>query len=387
MKQVKIDFNFHPLKIIHGLGPVGNVPPSQSYDATQNIWLPDYTLANLVLQEKVVLHDPDGVIPDGSIADKLASMSVYEVVDGVETLITPENTGYTVTTTGANAGQIVVRKNSEVSSPITVRVKGKYYDTRTQQTLEFYDSYLIPCANATTLQDAEIDVPTESIFDPFHDTPTLTVTAAHRIGTTKTPYDAGHLHFVWQRVAQDGTVAEITGLNDEDFPFTISGQCNETLTIDRELMGNVCAIRMYAVYNPVEAVFNITESTPRVDFGMRRRLPAYSYDAIGSTSNINPGTKYLAAKAVVKDSQGVIENPETQLSLLWYTAAGSNAPTTLVYDQCAHGVTAMIPTDKMNTVYGMVYALDVKDLGALLPITDSTGKVLTDADGAIIVGH
>ena len=72
MKQVKIDFNFHPLKIIHGLGPVGSVPPSQSYDATQNIWLPDYTLANLVLQEKVVLHDPDGIIPDGSIAAKLA---------------------------------------------------------------------------------------------------------------------------------------------------------------------------------------------------------------------------------------------------------------------------------------------------------------------------
>lgn len=389
MKTKRIDFDFHPLRILHSLGTSGSVPANQRYDASQNTWIPDFTAANLTLQLSISIQDQDGVLPNGSIIDKLASLSFYEVVNGVETLITAENTNYIVNTSGVNAGRIIIKKNASVASPITVRSVATYYDTRMAQTLTIKDSVLITCSNATTLQTAEIDVAKESVWNPFTDTDNLAITATHRVATTATAVDATKLLCKWYRKDSDGVYTEITGAFG-DFPFTILGVSKETLTVNRRIMGNVCALKVVTLYDPT-GLSNFVESpiTPMVELSIRRRIPAFDYDITGIPNNIPPTTKVIGPKCTVQDANGVIADPLRELSIFWYRATNTLKPTAIVYEPmpCAQGVSPTISTEKMDKTYGMVVGVEVKDLGALLPLSDSDGKVLLDADGKILLGH
>lgn len=388
MKTQRLDFNFAPLRVLHSLGPSSTVPAAQSYDASQNIWVPDYTTTYLLLQESIDIIDPDQVMPNGSVLQSLASLEVWEVIDGVQTLITPDNPNYVISKSGGTAGQIIVKKNAVVEHPMTIRVKATFNDTRLKQLITVYDSYLIICKNATTLQVAEVDTPQQSVFDPFHDADLLPITGAHRVGTTLSAYDPAKLQFRWYYVNSDNTTREITGQNDEDFPFTISGDCHETLNVNRRLMGSACSIRMQALYDASgSGTFAVTPWTPAVEISMRRRVPDIDYDIMGLPPNIPPGTEYVSPTCSVMDTLGVIPDPLSELMVVWLRATNKASANGLVYEPCAWGLSPQIQTNVMSSDYGMLVGVDVQDLGPLLPVTDADGKVLTDADGKILFAH
>lgn len=388
MKSKRIDFNFTPLRVLHSLGPESSVPASQSYDASLNLWVPDFTATFLLLQEKIDIIDPDQVLANGSVLGQLASMEVWEAIDGQQVLITPDNPDYTVVTTGEQAGQIIVKKNATVEHPITIRVKATFVDTRLQQVITVYDAYTISCKNATTLQVAEIDTPQQSIFDPFHDVDQLAITGAHRVATTLSSYDPTKVKFRWEYVNSDNTTREITGTSDEDYPFTISGDCCQTLTVDRRLMGSACALRMYAMYDATgNSTFEVTPWTPKVELSLRRRVPEIDYDIMSIPDFIPSGTDFITPTVSVIDTKGVISTPLQELSVIWLRATNTATANGLVYVPCAAGLAPTIPTDIMHTNYGMMISVDVSDLGPVLPIADKDGKVLLDSDGKLIVGH
>lgn len=388
MKTKRLDFNYKPLRVLHSLGPSSTVPAAQSYDASQNTWVPDYTATYLLLQESIDIIDPDNVMTSGSVLQSLASLEVWEVINGTQTLVTPDNPNYAVSSSGDTAGQIVVKKNATVEHPITIRVKATFNDTRLRQVITIYDSYLITCKNATTLQVAQVDMPQQAIFDPFHDVDAMPYTGMHYVGTTMSDYDPTKLRFKWEYVNSDNTTREITGTADEDYPFVISGDCHETLTVNRRLMGSACSIRMSALYDATgSGTFAVTPWAPKVDISMRRRVPEVDYDIMGLPSEIEPGTEYISPTCSIFDTVGVITNPLAELRVVWMRATNTASANGIVYEPCAWDIAPKIRTELMTSEYGMMVALDVQDLGPLLPVTDADGKMFTDADGKMIIGH
>ena len=111
MKTKRFDFNFKPLQLNITISVDGSVPDKQNYNADADEYTPDYTVTPLILQPLVSRLDKDEIVSPGNINTLLANVKWYEIVGGVRTLITSENTHYEVTASGGQAGRIKVKKN------------------------------------------------------------------------------------------------------------------------------------------------------------------------------------------------------------------------------------------------------------------------------------
>ena len=130
MKTKRFDFNWKPLQLQISFAVDGSVPDRQNYNADALEYTPDYTLTPLIIQPNVSILDKDEVLRAGLINQALANVRWYENINGVSTLIAPDNANYEIVTSGGNAGRIKVKRNAQPKVPITLEFYAEYSDTR-----------------------------------------------------------------------------------------------------------------------------------------------------------------------------------------------------------------------------------------------------------------
>lgn len=171
----------------------------------------------------------------------------------------------------------------------------------------------------------------------------------------------------------------------EDFDVTISDD-TATATIHRKLMGERIDIRCKAKYNKNGEYKDVelTDASPSALISVIRRIPKFEFDIQGIPTNIPPGSQTIAPVAVVRDTNGDLNDYEKELLPLWYMAT-NKASGELSYQQVAHGKEPILPTKLMSQNYGAVVGLEVVDLGPLCKMADNNGNIFVDNDRALIL--
>ncbi len=386
MRTKRFDFNFKPLRIITSFGVVGSVPGRQTYDGNTDGYIPDLSLTPLQLRLSVSRQDKDEALPHGEINNLLTNVTFTQILDGVSTIITAGTSGYSITTSGNNAGSILVSKNIAPLHPITIKVEADYLDTRLNQVHHIMETFLIVCDNSTeVVPEVEVDIDDQTVWDPYSDPDSVTITAGLRIGKPLVAYDS-HLKFVWLKKRSNDTFTEVGTDDTEDYDMAVSGDCDKCLTINRRLMGSDTEIKCVALYNKNGAASSMSPSatSPVRCISLARRIPDYEDDFTGVPLNIPPGSLYLNPTAVLRDTKGIIENPDREVHLIW-KGATNQASGSLTYTQIGHGVSPILPTSKIVSELGMVLGLDVVDAGPIGALEDSDGKLVEDSDGSLIL--
>lgn len=396
MKTRRFDFNFKPLQISCNFSVDGSVPDKQNYDAASGEFTPDYTLTPLIIQPQIGRMDKDDFLPSGNINHELTNIKWYEIVGTtatkladvsgsvtVGTLITTSNANYEITTSGAQAGRIKVKKNAQPNVPITLRFYAEYVDSRTNQIFKIQSLFPIECKNATKFAPMLLlDAADVTVFNPLVDQALQTVHASLRLGVDEC--EAKNRAFVWEVFRADNTWSAV-GVDNMDYDVSVSDD-GTSCTVDRSLMGEQLTLRCRAKYsdsgNPTAVTLNNAAPCKVVQFV--RQIPKYDFDMMGLPVNIPSGLLAICPEAYIYDNNGEIPNPERELLPLWYVAT-NKASGSLSYTQVAHGMTPTIPTAAMSNLHGGVYGLDVVDVGPDVPWEDSDGYVFEDSDGNVIL--
>lgn len=383
MKTRRFDFNWKPLQLQISFAVAGSVPDKQNYSTDTQEYTPDYTLTPLIIQPVVSIIDKDEVLGAGRINHALTNIRWYQNINGTQTLIDGNNSSYEITTSGGDAGRIKVKKNAEPKIPITLIFYAEYVDSRNGQVLIIQGSYQITCSSASDQIRVELDAADQTIFNPLSDPQTQTIKATVWLGDAKC--DASKYALVWEVL--DGSTWRTAGSDEVmDYDITVNGS---SVTINRWLMGTDMYLRCRAKYsadgNPESVA--LTDASPQAVVSFVRRIPKYEFDFTGVPYNVPAGILSVAPTAIIRTTNGEIENAEKELLPLWYIAT-NKASGSLSYSLVAHGISPIIPTAKMDDNYGGVIGLDVIDrgyAGAFVDAADSA--VMCDADGSVLIIH
>jgi hypothetical protein len=376
-----LNFAFHTLLLNKSITVIGSVPDIQSYDADNDTYTPDYTLTPLILQPLVAIIDKDHILQSGSINAKLINIRWYSIVASVKTQITTDNTDFLITQSGDNSGRIMVKKNIAPGSPVTLEFYAEYLDNRTGHVYAIQMTKLIRCTNATLyIPILSLDTAHQVLYNPLRDQDIQIITASLRRGPEECP--ASLRAFVWEAAGDDGSW-HVIGQDIFDYCMSISSdgiQC----TVARSLMGDELHIRCRAKYdiggNPSSVELSL--SSPVAMTTIKRRIPRLDPPEIVMPYNIPAEATAVYPRLVIRDTLGIISNPEKTILVLWYVATNTDVPS---YTQIANGISPKIPTDLVDTQNGGIVAAEIKDQGAAGVMADENGDLLADENGDLLI--
>lgn len=371
-----MDVNYTPLKTSGGIEVIGSVPERQTYSANTNEYTPDYSLTPLVLFPRCNATDPDSYIKSGSVNASLTNMKWYEVIGTQRTLIGSDNVGYEITTEGDQKGQIKVKRNSSVATPLSLEFYAEYADTRTNQILVFRFSKVIPVSDVTVpVPVFKIDSPATVIWNPLRNPLSRKITALVFLEGNEISSDKQKCKFFWYRM-NEGSLEEITdGNGDND--WEVEAIDHNTLTINQDYIGEdqtyVCKLGYSADGSLPSAP---PDDAPTATTTIRRRIPEVEVDWKGAPTQVAGGTEKLKLEAFVMDGMGVVSDPEEWFRFVWKV----KSPYSQSYSKQAEGIKPTI-----TFIPGMMLELEVQDRGpqAIL-IDDTDGSVLQDAEGNVL---
>ena len=372
----RMDVNYTPLKTSGGIEVIGSVPERQTYSANTNEYTPDYSLTPLVLFPRCNATDPDSYIKSGSVNASLTNMKWYEIIGTQRTLIGSDNVGYEITTEGDQKGQIKVKRNSSVATPLSLEFYAEYADTRTNQILVFRFSKVIPVSDVTVPVPAfKIDSPATVIWNPLRNPLSRKITALVFLEGNEISSDKQKCKFFWYRKTDSGGLEAITdGNGDND--WEIEAIDHNTLTINQDYIGEeqtyVCKLGYSADSVPDQP----NDDIPEVTTTIRRRIPEVEVDWKGAPTYVAGGTEKLKLEAFVTDGMGVVPDPEEWFRFVWNV----KSPYSQSYSKQAEGIKPTI-----TFIPGMMLQVEVEDRGpqAIL-IDDTDGSVLQDTDGNVL---
>lgn len=376
MKQKKVSMNYRPLSLSMSMDVVGSVAGKQTYSADFGEYAPDYTLTPLVLYPRCIAVDPNGIIGERLINGSLTNMRWEQIINGTTTTITELNTSYEITQSGTTKGQIKIKRNASVNTPITFRFSAEYLDTRTNQVFKYNETYLLKCVNATeAVPVLSIDSASTVLYDPIYDAKNQTIKAVLKI-SEKTVATARRRFFWYVR----DEAGNLLPFNADVIGFVSCS--DDTAVIDRELCGNKITLVCRAAYAASGSIpgtpdLSIEESVTSIV----RRFPRFDYDIYNLPDNINPGITSVSPKLMVTTAKGPITNPLRWLSAKWFVQRNTSGSSWI---EVANGENPSVPLAEM-VAQGLNIAVDVIDRGALLPAVDATSKVFTDATGKVLL--
>ena len=371
-KQRRIEINYRQLQTSGGMEVVGSVAARQSYDSATEEYAPDYTLTPLVLYPRCTATDPDKYTKSGVVNASLTNMHWYERIGGTRTEITASNANYIITQSGDQKGQIQVKKNSSVLNPTTLEFEAEYADTRTGQVFKFRLSQVVICNDQTDAAPTlSIDSPSTLEWNPVRQQKQQAITATLMSGNTDVT-DSENTAFFWYRL--NGTSLEQITDGGGDNDWEVVSIDGNKLVIDRDFIGEeqtyVCRAH-YSADGTAPSAPSVSD--PTASTVIRRRIPKVECDWQGVTQGVPGGTSVILPEGFVRDTLGVIEDPEEWFKFIWYTKAKGAAN----YTKAAVGRTPRIPfTD------GMMLQLEVEDKGpqAIIVDDDDTNVYITDTD-------
>lgn len=368
-----MDTNYSPLQTSVSIQVLTSVPDRQLYSATDNSYTPDYTITPLTLFPRCAAVDKLSTAAAKSVNSELTNMKWYERIGGVQKLIS-NGSDYVITETGENKGLIQVKKNSSIINPITLEFSADYVDKRTSQVYTYKSNKVLIVTDSSTPQPVlVIDSPDTVQWYPVRDVLEQTITAKLMVGETDMTDDE-RVKFWWYRVLDTGALEDIVDGNGEHDWEIVSVNRN-ILVIDRDFIGDQQTYVCKAAYrNEGNLPDNPDIYDPVKTTKIVRYLPKLECDFKGVISGCPPDTTNIYPQGYIRDSVGVIPNPEEWFKFIWMGKKPGDAS----YSKVGEGVTPTIPF-----VEGMMLELQVEDLGAqaLIVDNDDSNIFITDEDG------
>lgn len=376
-KTKRLDVNYTPLQTSGGIEVVGSVPERQTYSANTKVYIPDYSLTPLVLFPRCNATDPDSYIKSGCVNASLVNMKWYQIVGTQRTLIDSGNTDFEITSEGDMKGQIKVKRNSSVTTPLSLEFYAEFVDSRTNQIYVFRFSKVIPVSDVTVpVPVFKIDSPATVVWNPLRSPLLRKFTASVFLEGSDIALDKSKCKFFWYRKLDTGALEAITdGNGDND--WEVEAIEHNTLTIDQDYIGDeqtyVCKLG-YSADGILPEQPN--DDIPEVTTTIRRRIPEVEVDWKGAPVQVPGGTEKLTLEAFVTDGMGIVPNPDEWFRFIWSV----KSPYSQSYSKQAEGISPTI-----TFIPGMMLQVAIEDRGAKAIVVDADGSVLTDTDGSVIV--
>lgn len=375
-QQKRIDVNYTPLQTSGSIEVIGSVPDRQIYSADTKEYIPDYTLTPLVLYPRCNATDPDQYTKSGVINSSLTNMKWYQVIGSQRTLIDSGNANYEITTEGTEKGMIKVKRNSSVSSALSLEFYAEYIDTRTNQLYVYRMSTVIPMSDATLPAPVlKLDCPTSIVWNPLRNPSQRTIRAAVFVGGSDIASDTTKCRFFWYR-NNNGSLEAITDGNGDNDWEVVSVSHNQ-LTIDQEYIGDSQTYICKLAYSADGSLPTTPDdNAPTVTTTIDRRIPNIEVDWQGAPTQVPGGTTKLQLEGFVTDALGTIPNAEEWLKFVWNV----KSPYSQSYARQAIGQRASI-----NFIPGMMLELSVEDRGPQAILYDpDDDTVMMDDSGFVL---
>ena len=364
-KEESIEISFHPLQASGGIDIIGGVPGIQVYQSDKKEYTPDYTLTPLVLLPRCNATDPSAKEVVGNVNKKLTNVTWHEVEDGKRTQIIAGNANYVITTEGKEKGKLLVKRNVKPLLPVTLEFRGEYVE-RSGERMVFQYRYLIRCVDGSeAVPVLSIDSPSGGLdWNPIREVTNQTITAKMMLGDRDVTEEEG-CRIWWYRVLPSGVLEEVKTDGEND--FEVVSLTKNILTINRDKMGESVTYVVKGSYTREgAAAAEPDESIGYVSTAIRRKIPALEIDWKGLPREIPQGTQYIHPVPVVKDTKGVIDNPEKYFRVSWYRRESGGGLTLLTNEW----------KPKLPYKSGMKLVMDIQDLGPLCLVV-SEGKLVT----------
>lgn len=351
----------------------GAVPDIQNYDPDIKSFSPDYTLTPLTLKFLCSVSG-SGDNSARNINPQLTNMHFYEIIGGTEMEITSDNKNYTVTTTGDDAGTIVVKKNGSSINNTTIRFYAEYVDASSSRTYRYDITHRLKCVDGNSgIPVLNISAPTGYQWNPLRDENICVVTAKCMLGKTDV---TAKCHIFFYRVLDTGQLQPVGTVAGTDWDVTEI--TDSSMTIDLNLIGNEMTYIVKFSYSKDGTPAAAPDDENRYKtFTVRRVIPKLVIDYKGVPEQVPEGTTYIRPVPFVLDSKGLITDYKGILAFSWLTAPkGSNK-----YTIVATGQNPVIPFSD-----GMSLQLQVDDKGPMKAVVDSAGKYIV-ANGKYLMAR
>lgn len=375
-KQRKLSINYRPLQTSCDIEVVGSVPSKQVYQADLKEYTPDYTLTPLTLFPRCNATDPDAVDKVGLVNASLTNMKWYERHGNTRTLIDSSNVDYAIVESGANKGQLTLKKNVETLSPLTLEFYAEYVDSRTGQVYVYQLSKLISTLDGTdAIPVLLIDAADTELWNPVRQksnerTIRFKALAGGADVTSKCRF------FLYRLIDSTGALESITdGSGDNDWEYV--SKTDTSYTFDLNYIGDEMTFVVKATYdaggNPSEDAGEsfLVKSTKFV-----RYIPKCWCDWEGVPTEVANGTSVVYPKPIVTDAMGNIDLPEDMFRFFWSKSTDNGSTWTRVAD---------IKHPSIPFTDGMILKLEVEDRGAYCAVVDSNGNVVCTGGVPVVV--
>lgn len=341
----------------------GAVPDIQNYDPDFKTFSPDYTLTPLTLKFLCSVSG-SGDNTTKNINAQLTNMHFYEIIGGKETEITADNKNYTVTTTGDEAGTIVIKRNGSSNSNTTIRFYAEYVDAVSSRIYRYDISHRLRCMDGNSGTPVlNITAPNGYQWNPLRDNNICVIGAQCLLGKTDV---TSKCRIFFYRVLETGQLQSVGTVVGTD--WEIQELSAASMTIDLNLIGDEMTYVVKFSYSkdgtPAAAPDDLNGYKT---FTIKRVIPKLVVDFKGVPEQVPEGTTYVRPVPFILDSKGLITDYKGILSFAWLTSPKGSDKYTVV----ATGEQPSIPFSD-----GMNLQLQVDDKGPLKAVIDSAGKYI-----------
>ena len=365
----------------------------QVYYADSNQYVPNRSLAPLILVPEIQVVDPDKIIPYADIASQLVAARWYlnSVTSASQVTVYEDDPGgntadFALSRTYKSG--LVVRKNVPQTQPVSLFFQGEYYDSRRGSNILITGAALLTStsnAESVAAPVVILDKPSSWIFNPLKGIAKHTINAFMFRGGNQVPNT--NIAFFWYKV-KNGVESLIDTAKDL---FYVSGKnangtWNSSIVVDPDYMEKT-HIRCRADYfegtrptSPTQGNMAETVFKRRFPHSLKAELIIRTGDLVKSDVNT------IIAEAQVKTNGSVISNPGRFFFFRWYRntmTSGSQAV------EIGHGEKLTLSRNEVfssSNVTSPKISFEMIDHGAYEELTDKNGQVLTTKDGEVLTG-
>lgn len=179
MKKAVGHVLYNPLSYVFEMVELGG-SHSQVYDSLTQEFEPDRMITPYVLQPRLIVQDPDGVIHSGDVTSFMVNVkwSMHFSTEGVETDVDLDVDGSMASVDEKNGYKLTFYMNSHPSVALKLKFYGEYLDTKRNEVQVFkWEKDII---SETQLQydfKLFLDTPNKTLLSPFRMREKISVTA------------------------------------------------------------------------------------------------------------------------------------------------------------------------------------------------------------------
>lgn len=368
--------------------------PVQAYDKVNAEYSPDRELVPCVLMPKVSVYDPEGVM-DGeqTVVEAQWYLGVPQS-DGSNLVVNQE--GYEVSAEGKPTLSLTIKKNTPPDEAVEVYCVFKITDKRKATLVSFERSVVL----RSTLFESNnykvvIDQPTNYTINPLVVTPDekrcWAQTLNAQLMDSNLAVDDGNAVYWWQVLGEDNAWRDFT---DDELETVViggkddSGDWTKQLKLDARFFEKM-TVRCRAAYWETGTTKPTVPATEQLQasVGMKVEMPKTLEVKVAQTAGARMDNE-LTAKAgyevrISYNKNEIADDKYSLFNVMWY---GTSMKTGSAETYLGTGKTIeFVPSEKgFPARYGISVQAKVYLYSVMKLATDSDGKVLKDADGALI---